>query len=235
MNLQVDQRLEKLYDAIPSCNVLADIGTDHGKLPALALLRRKCKRVILVDISASSLQKAKDLFVDLGLQGDFLHSDGLQALQEKVDCIVIAGMGSGTLCQILQEGKEKLGNATLVLSPHLKEEETRAFLPTIGYCVRWESIVQAKRKIYTILAAEPSEERLNEKETFIGKIYDINTAEDVLAYLKKKRQKTLTRLQGLERAQVQDTAERENLLQELEWIREDFAIYASKGFAESPR
>lgn len=235
MRLQVDERLEKLYQTIPECDVLADIGTDHGKLPALALLRGKCKKAILADISAASLQKAKDLFAALHLEGEFLHCDGLQGFQKAVDCIVIAGMGSSTLCQILEESKEKIGNASLVLCPHLKEEETRVFLAKIGYCVKYESIVQANQKIYTIIFAEPSTEILSEKEIFIGKIFESNNPGDVIAYLTKKEQKIRTRLQGLEKAQEQNSKEKEKILQELKWIREDLENYASERLIENHR
>ena len=36
-------RLKLIYDMIPPCDILSDIGTDHALIPAFALLSGRCK------------------------------------------------------------------------------------------------------------------------------------------------------------------------------------------------
>ncbi len=224
MQLHADKRQIVLYQAVPPCHRLADIGTDHGKLPAMLLQNGVCREVVLADISAASLQKAKDLFHALGLEGTFVVSDGLEQINTDLDCIVIAGMGSNTICSILDDGKAKLGNATLVLGPNLKEEETRAFLHTIGYCVSHEFIVQANHKIYSVIVAKPSTQKLGAKELYIGKIQGCNRPEDIHAYLRKKEKALCIRLQGLAQSQGNHSEERQQLEEQLSWVKEELEI-----------
>ena len=36
-------RLKLIYDMIPQCDILCDIGTDHALIPAYALLNKRCQ------------------------------------------------------------------------------------------------------------------------------------------------------------------------------------------------
>lgn len=217
----VDERQKALLAMVPQVDTVADIGTDHGKLPALLLQTGKCKNAILADISKPSLQKAKDLLASLGLQASFIVSDGLQNIHQTMDCIVIAGMGSSTMCDILQKGKSKLKGAQLVLSPNLKHEETRAFLQTIGYAVVKESLVYTNHKMYTIMLAQEGAPLLSEKEIYIGKISKNNTSQLVQLYLLKKQKELQIALQGMQNAKSVNQAELQSLQQKLNWIAEE--------------
>ena len=53
----LSKRLQEIYDLIPSCQIVADIGTDHGFIPEKLLLEKKCQKVIASDISKQSLSK----------------------------------------------------------------------------------------------------------------------------------------------------------------------------------
>lgn len=224
MLLHVDARQAALLQAVPHCNRLADIGTDHGKLPALLLMKGVCKQAVLADISALSLQKARDLFHDLRLEGEFVVSDGLSSIDGALDCIVIAGMGSATICHILESGREKLGGAVLVLGPNLKEEETRAFLQIIGYALLYEYIVEANQKLYCILVAAPGARKLSDRECFIGKIHEKNTVQSICKYLRKKEKALRIRLAGLQQSSQTEEQEMSVQKQRLEWVLEELKV-----------
>ena len=55
----LDKRLKKIFDLCPECDCMADIGTDHGHLPAELVKVGKVKRAIACDISEPSLKKAE--------------------------------------------------------------------------------------------------------------------------------------------------------------------------------
>ena len=107
------ERLNAIFSVIPQCEVLADIGCDHGKLTRKVLLESRARKVIATDISEKCLSKARELNSDLD-NVQFCVGDGLQALGEnKADVIVISGMGGNTMMDILKP----LPDAVLVLQP----------------------------------------------------------------------------------------------------------------------
>ncbi|MGI6441859.1 MAG: SAM-dependent methyltransferase [Tissierellia bacterium] len=143
--------------------VVADIGTDHGKLPCLLLADPEIRRVIATDISAASLKKCRDLLTTHPRRSDveLKVTDGLQGLDTgQMDTIVISGMGGhriiGILLRALKEGKTL---RRLLLSPQKGEEELRRFLHEKSFMLTADFVVKDEGKFYTVLCAEPGEER----------------------------------------------------------------------------
>ena len=70
--LKLSDRLQKIADFIEPGESVADIGTDHGFLPAALWESGKSPRVILSDVNAGPLEKAKAnlerYFPDSGLE-----------------------------------------------------------------------------------------------------------------------------------------------------------------------
>ena len=58
---QLDARLQAVAALFTPCETGADIGADHGKLSCYLLAHNICKKMIVTDISAGSLSKAKQL------------------------------------------------------------------------------------------------------------------------------------------------------------------------------
>ena len=134
----LDPRLSLVFDLYGECDLAADIGTDHGHLPAALLQRGRCQRMILTDISPDALNNARSEMIRLGLTGrtDLRLGDGLDPLSAQETCsfISITGMGGRTIRNILLAGKEKLHGATLILSAHTDWHLIRTTLSDIGYC-----------------------------------------------------------------------------------------------------
>ncbi|MEG0768259.1 MAG: tRNA (adenine(22)-N(1))-methyltransferase TrmK, partial [Clostridia bacterium] len=80
----------------------------------------RCMRMTVADISADSLRKARTLFEGrtLNQRVTFAVADGLEALTEPVDVVIIAGMGAQTMLHILTAGQDQLADAVLVLQTH---------------------------------------------------------------------------------------------------------------------
>ena len=164
----LDLRLRAAYDLVDACERYADIGADHGLLPLHLVAGGKVERPIVSDISAPALQKARDIFARHGLEADFRVADGLKALDVPMDFISILGMGGDTLLSILNAGKEKLGNATLVLSPHTHLKRVRQGLNALGYVFEKEALVFEGRRFYVLLRVKKGEAAYTEKEYALG-------------------------------------------------------------------
>ena len=52
------KRLEEIFSVLPSSEIFADIGCDHGYISKQMLDSGKANKVLFADISAKSLKKA---------------------------------------------------------------------------------------------------------------------------------------------------------------------------------
>ena len=62
ISMKLSQRLNAVKEMIPRGSVVADIGADRGELSLELIASGVSSRVILADISAKSLERAKVLF-----------------------------------------------------------------------------------------------------------------------------------------------------------------------------
>ena len=168
----LDPRLSLIAELVGKCECYADIGCDHGRLGAFLLQNGCCKRAQLTDISEPSLGKARRLISLLGFreQVDFCVGDGALALSGPADVVVIAGMGGTTIGEIILRGREKLGNARLILQPNVAVPELRRTLSEAGYRITDERVAPDGRRNYIIIAAEPGESLYDERQQIVGPV-----------------------------------------------------------------
>lgn len=149
---------------------LADIGCDHGKVAALALLQGEADFVSAVDISPNSLDKAKKLAKKLNLlhKMEFLPGDGLTPLNYEPDSVVIAGMGGNEIVKILSQ---KRLNSRFILVAHQDVFVLRKYLQRNGYAALKDYAVEEKGKFYDIIVARAGESNYSDGEIYVGKNY----------------------------------------------------------------
>ncbi len=162
-------RIDVLVGEVPVCDILADVGCDHGNLAAACLKTGKAKRVILTDISAPSLEKAKTLLESEIATGTAtaVCCDGLKGVASKPDVAVIAGMGGMEIIHILRDMPFFLEN--LVLSPHKNAPELRTFLVQNGYRILRDYVITDGGKYYDVIACDRGKDQLSELQTQFGK------------------------------------------------------------------
>lgn len=167
----LDERLRAVAELFTACDIGADIGADHGRLSCYLLDQRICRRMIVSDISADSLAKARRLLALHGLddKAEFEVADGLDALAGPVDVAAICGMGGKLVSGILLRGKDRLQNAAFVLSCHTDIPLLRRTIGQIGYHISRETLVRAHNRFYIVMRAEPGcREPYSEKELYLG-------------------------------------------------------------------
>ncbi len=180
----LDARLSAIAGQVPPCRSAADIGADHGYLGAHLLLVGRCDFVRFVDISQESLEKARRLIGKLRLasRAEFLVGDGAEALSAPVDVAVMAGMGAEVICGIIARGRERLGEALLVLSPNLDAPMVRRFLMENGYEITGEALIQEGRRFYPVIAARPGAARYDRLQILAGPMLLQTRPDSLLAY-----------------------------------------------------
>ena len=102
--MEVSKRIEFIIENLEKVNTLADIGTDHGYVPLIALDRDICNKAIACDINKDPLDKAR-LNAVLEGRGDELEfrlGGGFAPLNlGEANEVVIVGMGGNLIRDIL--------------------------------------------------------------------------------------------------------------------------------------
>jgi tRNA (adenine22-N1)-methyltransferase len=155
-------RLAVIVEQIDQGAVVADIGTDHGLVPVEAVVRREAGHAVAADVNAGPLQAASDYIAACGLTGkiDTRLGSGLTVLTEndRIDTVVIAGMGGTLITDILEQGREHLRSVQkLILQPNVSADRIRRWLLDNGWKLTREQILKEERHVYEILTAMPGE------------------------------------------------------------------------------
>lgn len=187
----MNKRLQVIFSEIPKCSSFADVGCDHGYIAEAVLTSEKCRSVIISDISAPSLEKAKKLlkkYIDCG-KATAVLCDGLK-LVPPCETVLIAGMGGEETIKILSESPFLPDK--LLLSPMKNQDKVRRFLEKSGYGIKKDYVFSDER-YYHIIYAEKGVfcEKYTEKEFAYGRTNLKERSADFLAYLNKELEKTL--------------------------------------------
>ena len=138
---------------------MADIGTDHGRLPLAMVNAGWVARAIGIDRAEAPLQSAQLRLARSGL-GDRLQlrlGDGLGPLApQEVDTVVVAGVGGATAMRILEPKRlGGLGVRRVVVQPNRDDVLVRQTLVAMQWHLVEEVLVYDGGRLFYTLAAEP--------------------------------------------------------------------------------
>ena len=144
--MKLSRRLEAIVELIPSTQVIADIGTDHGFVPCALLKRGRIHRAIAADINRLPLEKARTTATLQGLadQIEFRLGSGLKVLAPgEVNGAIIAGMGGELTRDILEASPAVVQTLDfLILQPAQNPEVLRGYLYGGGWAILAEDLVR---------------------------------------------------------------------------------------------
>ncbi|SDI31246.1 tRNA (adenine22-N1)-methyltransferase [Pseudobutyrivibrio sp. 49] len=153
--IKLSPRLQIVYDMIPACDTVADVGCDHGYLSIALLENGVAKKVIPMDVNKGPLSKASENLQAAGFmaQADLRLSDGLAKLSpEEADVICICGMGGALIQRIIGAGITVAKSAKLmIIEPQSEYLELRTFLMEHGFVIDDEDLTCEENKIYPII------------------------------------------------------------------------------------
>ena len=147
-------RLACMAALVPQGARLADIGTDHGKLPISLLLNGRITEAIGSDIRSGPLAHAERNTREHNVSLSLRLAPGLEAVQaEECDTVTIAGMGGQTIAEILTAASwTAAGGHLLLLQPMTMIYELRQWLYAHGYTIECETLCREDRRRYVILS-----------------------------------------------------------------------------------
>ncbi len=141
-----------MLSALRPCNLLADIGTDHGYVPIAAVQRALANRAIAADLRAAPLAVARRHVVRAGVEDRvrLVQSDGLRELvHEPIDELVLAGM-SGTLVARICGAAPLPSVQRIVAQPNSGLRALRAWAHASGWHLHDEQIVEEGGRFFTV-------------------------------------------------------------------------------------
>lgn len=154
-------RLRALAELVLPDRPVADIGTDHARLPAGLVAEGRVPWAVGVDLREAPLVGARATARSLGLQDDPRLSlrlgDGLAPLAPgEVATVVIAGMGGLRILDLLARAPQVVAALSrLVLQPNTDLPAVRAGLGPLGLRLVDEHLLLERGQAFTMLVAEP--------------------------------------------------------------------------------
>ncbi len=137
---------------------VADIGTDHGYLPAWLVLSGKCPGGVAADLRKSPLENAAETLKTYNIQDKITLrlSNGLDSVSsEECDDIVLAGMGGTLIAEILSRADWiKNKSKRIIAQPNSHSEDVRKFFCENGFEIIGESTCTDEKRDYICMCAE---------------------------------------------------------------------------------
>lgn len=209
-------RLSSLTKFVNYNDRIIDIGCDHALLDIFLIKNDLVKNIIASDVNESALNQGIKNIETEGLSDkvDVRLGDGLKVLNSKdsIDTIIISGMGTSTILNILNDDYLKNINKMIIQSNNdhflLRESVTK-----LGFIIKSEEYFQDNKKNYINIVFVRGYKKYSKIDLMYGPIlkhnkpyleFEINNIEKIekmipknkfLLHLKlKQEKKTLTKL-----------------------------------------
>lgn len=181
------ERLKTLTSFINLNDSVLDVGCDHGYLAIYLKNNNLCKNIIVSDISANALDYAINNFKKYNVNINYYLSDGLNDISEYYDTIVIAGMGTHTIINIL---KDKILPKKILLASNNDHYLLRKYMQSIGYRLIEEKVVYENKKYYPLMHFEKGIQKEKYSTLMFGKSNNI----EYYNYLINKNNKIINKV-----------------------------------------
>lgn len=193
-NIKLSDRLQTIADMVKKGSRIIDVGCDHAFLDIYLVKNNIVKKAIASDITKGAINQAIKNVNDYNLEDkiDIRLGDGLSTLKnkDKVDTVIISGMGDKTIINILNNyNLEGINN--LIIQSNLGIVNIRKQIVKLGYKIIDEKIVVEKDKHYIIISFEKGRVKYKNKEYYFGPILLKNKDSLFKKYYSKKLRKYL--------------------------------------------
>ena len=151
--IRISKRLKIIHDMVPK-SVVADIGSDHGKLMIALIESKTIAKGYAVENKEGPFERLKNSLTKSGVIDKVtpLFSDGIKDLPSDTKTVIIAGMGGLNIVNILKSHREKLVHVeTIIIDAHNAVPEARKEICQLGYAIADEKIVKEDNIFYEII------------------------------------------------------------------------------------
>lgn len=224
--IKLSKRLKAVADYVDNGARLADIGSDHAYLPTYLMQKLVIDFAVAGEVVKGPFEIAKNHVAEADLSDRIVVrlANGLGAIEntDKIDTIVIAGMGGILISEILEAGKEKLSPVKrLILQPNNHEESLRQWLVNHQFVIKKEEILLEAGKFYEIIVAEPLSKLMTEKLSVNDLTFGPFLSKEKSTVFQQKWQKELNTLNKIiARLPEEQAKKRQEVLNQIARIEE---------------
>ena len=151
--IKLSKRLKIIHDMVPK-SVVADIGSDHGKLMIALVQSGIVQKGFAVENKEGPFERLRSNLIRYHVDDKItpLFSDGIKDITRDVSTIVIAGMGGTSFVKILKNNPEKLVRVqTIIIDAHTAVPLARREICQMGFAIADEQIVKEDDIFYEII------------------------------------------------------------------------------------
>lgn len=166
--MKISKRLKAIADLVDTKRVI-DVGCDHGYLDIYLTMYKNC-HCIASDISKNAIKSCIENISKYNLNDNIetIVTDGINNIKiNKEDTIVISGMGTNTIIEILNN---KELSDTIIISSNNHLEELRRYMVSIGYYIDNEVYVMEANIHYVIIKFRKGYKKYTNFDYILGPI-----------------------------------------------------------------
>ena len=177
--MKLSKRLTSLANLVSSSDIVADIGCDHALLDIYLIKNNILPKILVTDINPNALESGKKNILKYHLN-DYINaklSDGINNLDNDINTLIISGMGTNTICNILNNPNIKQINK-LIIQSNNNYEDLRKYITNIGFNITYEEVIYDDR-YYINMVFNKGYKKYSKSELKYG----IHNNKDYLNYL----------------------------------------------------
>lgn len=169
--MKISKRLKTIASFVKEDAYILDVGCDHALLDIYLTLNNPNIKAIASDINEKPLIQAKKNIEKYNLEDKITikKADGLEKINKYVDTVIIAGMGTTTILNILKNG-DLTNIKRLIISSNNDYYELRKNITKLGFKIVDETIVYENKNYYPIIIFEKGYQKYKKIELKEGPI-----------------------------------------------------------------
>jgi len=155
INKIMSNRLKMISNSVRKSNLVYDIGTDHAYVPIDLLQKNIVKKAIATDVRIGPIKNAKKNIKKYNFENVIKTKigSGLDVIDDKPDCIIIAGMGGILITQLIEENIDKAKKVKqLIIQAMNNEELVREYMLNKGFKIEFEKLTKDIFRIYNLIS-----------------------------------------------------------------------------------
>lgn len=187
--MRINERLKRVASYVDDNSYIIDVGCDHALLDIYLVKTKKNVKTIASDISDGPLEYAYKNIEKENLLNKIkiTKRNGIDNLEKEVDTIVISGMGTSNVLDIIFRNKENLKNIKkIIISSNNDWYSLRKIFTENNYYIKEEDIILENDKFYPIVIFEKGTKKYKKHELKYGPILLKSNNEVFKKYIEKE-------------------------------------------------
>ena len=171
--MKINERLKRVASYVDDNSYIIDVGCDHALLDIYLVKTKNNIKTIASDISDGPLEYAyknieKEKMLD---KIKITKRNGIDKLEKEVDTIIISGMGTSNILNIIFRKKDNLKNIKkIIISSNNDWYNLRKTFQKNNYYIKEEDIILENNKFYPIIVFEKGTKKYKKYELKYGPI-----------------------------------------------------------------